>query len=239
MPAAYRYALYLAPTGPWRELGRRWLGRCPDLGQALPSPAPADWVSAPRHYGLHATLKAPFRLATHACPEALDEMARHIARRHRPFELPLALTRLRGFLAWCVPPRAQAAQQSIKALAESALCEADGLRAPLNEAELARRLAAPLSGAQQAMLARWGYPYALNTFTFHITLTGSLDTHELDQAQAELARQSQAWASQAMPVDALSVYVQAEPGADFLVARHYGFDGACADGAGAAWLSST
>ncbi|ANY16933.1 DUF1045 domain-containing protein [Bordetella pseudohinzii] len=239
MPAAYRYALYLAPAGPWRELGRQWLGRCPDLGQDLPSPAPAAWVRAPRHYGLHATLKAPFRLAAHARPETLDDMARRIARRHRPFELPLALTRLRGFLAWCVPPWARAARQSIDALAASALRGADGLRAPLNEAELARRLAAPLSGAQKAMLTRWGYPYALDTFTFHITLTGSLDARELDQARAELARQSRAWSSQAMPVHALSVYVQPEPGADFLVARHYGFDGACADGAGAAWLSST
>lgn len=239
MPAAYRYALYLAPTGPWGELGRRWLGRCPDRGLALPSPAPAGWVRAPRHYGLHATLKAPFRLAAQASPEALDETARRLARRHRPFELPLALTRLRGFLAWCVPPREQAALRSINTLAERALREADRLRAPLNEAELARRLAAQLSGAQKAMLARWGYPYALDTFTFHITLTGSLDAHDLGQAQAELARQSQAWSSQAMPVDALSVYVQPEPGADFLVARHYGFDGACADGVGAAWLSST
>lgn len=36
MPSAHRYALYLAPTGPWRELGSRWLGRCADTGAALP-----------------------------------------------------------------------------------------------------------------------------------------------------------------------------------------------------------
>ena len=35
MPLAHRYALYLAPTGPWRELGSRWLGRCADTGAAL------------------------------------------------------------------------------------------------------------------------------------------------------------------------------------------------------------
>ena len=36
MPLAHRYALYLAPTGPWREHGSRWLGRCADTGEALP-----------------------------------------------------------------------------------------------------------------------------------------------------------------------------------------------------------
>ena len=36
MPLAHRYALYLAPTGPWRDLGSRWLGRCADTGAALP-----------------------------------------------------------------------------------------------------------------------------------------------------------------------------------------------------------
>ena len=62
MPLAHRYALYLAPSGPWQEQGSRWLGRCAETGAALERqpgmPAAAqEWTRAPRHYGLHATLK--------------------------------------------------------------------------------------------------------------------------------------------------------------------------------------
>ena len=64
MPLAHRYALYLAPSGPWQEQGSRWLGRCAETGAALERqpgmPAAAqEWTRAPRHYGLHATLKPP------------------------------------------------------------------------------------------------------------------------------------------------------------------------------------
>ena len=57
MPLAHRYALYLAQ-------GSRWLGRCAETGAALERqpgmPAAAqEWTRAPRHYGLHATLKPP------------------------------------------------------------------------------------------------------------------------------------------------------------------------------------
>lgn len=238
MPAAHRYALYLAPSGPWRELGRQWLGRCAESGESLDSEAPGGWVAAPRLYGLHATLKAPFRLAGHARPEDVDAAARRVALAHRPFGLPLALARLRGFLAWRVAPDAPAARAAIDALAESALREAEPLRAPPSEAELARRLSAPLTPEQAAMLAAWGYPYALDTYAFHITLTGSLPEPELAQAQRRLEALSRGWRAEPMPVDALSVYVQPEPGADFLAARRYGFDGTTADGAGAAWMAS-
>lgn len=53
-----------APSGPWQEQGSRWLGRCAETGAALERqpgmPAAAqEWTRAPRHYGLHATLKPP------------------------------------------------------------------------------------------------------------------------------------------------------------------------------------
>jgi len=236
MAAAYRYALYLAPTGPWLELGRTWLGRCADTGAALASPAPAAWVAAPRHYGLHATLKAPFRLANAARPEDLDAVARRIASQQRPFGLPLVLARLRGFLAWRVAPKVPGALLAINTLADRALRAAEPLRAPLDRAEQVRRLTAPLSAAQHAMLNTWGYPFALNTYVFHITLTGVLATDALKQARQHLARCTRGWQRQAMPVNALSVYVQPTPGADFLVARHYGFDGSTTDAVGAPWL---
>src|SRR5229473_956510 len=44
--------------------------------------------------------------------------------------------------------------------------------------ELAKRRRAGLTAAQEALLARWGYPYVMDAFRFHLTLTSRLDAAE-------------------------------------------------------------
>ncbi|MEM1429849.1 MAG: DUF1045 domain-containing protein [Pseudomonadota bacterium] len=39
---------------------------------------------------------------------------------------------------------------------------------------MARRRAAGLTPRQEAMLLKWGYPYVMEDFGFHITLTGAI-----------------------------------------------------------------
>lgn len=191
------------------------------------------WTAAPRLYGLHATLKPPFRLAEGKSPEALDIAVRDLARRFAPFDLPLHLTRLRGFLAWCAPAEPP---PQLQELADRCVVALDAFRAPPSPAELERRRAAPLTPAHERQLARWGYPYVFDTFTFHITLSGKLDDVTLDTAQATLARLDPPTDGQAMPVNAISVFVQKDAGEPFVVARHYRFDGSVEDGASAASL---
>ena len=241
MPLAHRYALYLAPTGPWREHGSRWLGRCADTGLALPPLAGQDaesreWTEAPRHYGLHATLKPPFRLSAGASPEHVDTAARQLAAGGTPFSLALECEPLRGFLAWCIAASDTQGRTRIQALAEAAVRALDPLRAPPTPEETARRQPQSLSPAQQAMLARWGYPYVFDTYVFHITLTGKLQGEALSQAQAGIATFADPLRGQRMAVPGISVYVQPKPGADFVAARHYGFDGSSTDAAGAGYL---
>ena len=241
MPLAHRYALYLAPTGPWREHGSRWLGRCADTGLALPPLAGQDadsheWTEAPRHYGLHATLKPPFRLSAGASPEHVDTAARQLAAGGTPFSLSLECEPLRGFLAWRIAASDTQGRTRIQTLAEAAVRDLDPLRAPPTPEETARRQPQSLSPAQQAMLARWGYPYVFDTYVFHITLTGKLQGEALSQAQAGIATFADPLRGQRMAVPGISVYVQPKPGADFVAARHYGFDGSSTDAAGAGYL---
>lgn len=241
MPLAHRYALYLAPTGPWREHGSRWLGRCADTGAALPPPAgqpaaPPEWTQAPRHYGLHATLKPPFRLSAGATPQAVDAAARALAQASQPFDVALECETLRGFLAWRITDADAQGKADIQALADSAVRTLDALRAPPTPDETTRRQAQSLSPEQQAMLARWGYPYVFDTYTFHITLTGKLSGDALLQAQRDIALFAEPLRGQRMPVNGVSVYVQPTPGADFVAARHYQFDGTHIDAIGAPYL---
>lgn len=248
---AYRYAIYLAPVGNWRDIGARWLGRDEDSGAAIARAASDDarldaWTEAPRHYGLHATLKPPFRLAPGTDAAGLDHAVRALARAQQPFGIALELRSLRGFLAWCLvqdePAWATdqgdvaAGRAALQALADDAVRRIDPWRAPPAPDELARRLRADLDPAQRAMLETWGYPYVLDTFKFHITLTGNLAGDDLAAARAQLESISAGRLDRPMPVEAVTVYVQPTPDAPFVVARHYGFDGATRDGAGAKYL---
>ncbi|MYZ44691.1 DUF1045 domain-containing protein [Schauerella aestuarii] len=241
-PLAYRYAVYFRPPEPWGQIGRQWLGRCELTGAALDrladAPAALDtWTRAPRRYGLHATLKAPFRLRDGASPLDIDRAMRALVATHERFEISLAVKRLRGFLAWCIQADAPG-EARMNALAGDAVAALDAWRAPINDQERARRLASDLSAPQLAMLARWGYPYAFETFTFHISLTGHIDAAALEDAHERLVALSAPLIGVRVPVQAIAVYVQAEPDADFVVAREYDFAGTTREGAGNRYLPS-
>lgn len=239
--SAHRYAIYLAPAEPFRSFGAQWLGRDADTGAALPLPQgiaerPAAWVKAPAHYGLHATLKPPFRLAQGTDAAMLDGAMRAFAATRQPFGAPLTLRALRGFLAWCLDDADGEGGRRMHALADACVTEFDRFRAPPTEAEIARRNPARLSLAQRRHLDAWGYPYVFDTFTFHITLTGMLDAAGEAAAFDMLSAAGGRLLEQPLHVDGVSVYVQSQAGADFVAARHYRFDGTTVDGAGAAWL---
>lgn len=209
-----RYAIYLAPS-PDSDIWLRacaWLGRdaardadIPFAGPAGVGPARAAAITIDaRHYGFHATIKAPFRLADGATPGALCDAAEAFARRRRPFPIDLHLLALGSFLALTeVRPSA-----AIATLHAEALSAFEPFRAPLREADLARRLATNLTEQQKGHLAEWGYPYVLDDFRLHFTLTGRLPPEE----QAELASLLTDYFADdlttPMPVDAVCIFEQ-------------------------------
>ena len=220
-----RYAVYLTPAEPWYTVGNEWL----DAG-AIDR---AAWTAAPRHYGLHATLKPPFRLAIGHTLQQLDDALRALAVSCGPFNVALELKKLREFLAWC-PVNGQAALPALTKLADSCVAHLDIFRAPSSMNELARRRRATLTPAQANNLSRWGYPYVFDTFVFHITLTGQLEPAALEAAEKLLQIRTP---TDMMAVRAISLYVQPAEDAPFIVARDYCFDGAVRDGVGAVCLS--
>ncbi len=183
-----RYALYLAPTGPWAEAAADWLGwdlatgaarAQPDL-PALPRPL-CDLTAPARKYGFHATIKPPFRLAEGHDAQALHAAVTALCARLAPVATEgLALDDLDGFLA--LTPRGDTT--ALDARAAEVVHSLDTFRAPPSEAELARRRAAGLSPAQDANLARWGYPYVMGEFRCHLTLTGRLAPGEAATVRA-------------------------------------------------------
>ncbi|QYY28747.1 MULTISPECIES: DUF1045 domain-containing protein [Cupriavidus] len=235
---AHRYAIYLAPGGPFRTFGCQWLGRDADTGIALAhADRPQAWIDAPAHYGLHATLKPPFRLATGTEAGQLDAAARAFAQARAAFDAPLVLRSLRGFLAWCLDENTAGARD-MHALADASVQAFEPFRAPATPEEVARRKPDQLTAAQRLMLEAWGYPYVFDTFKFHITLTGMLAPMDADAALARLSADCRTLLESPLHVDGISVFVQPKAGQDFVVGRHYGFDGRVRNGAGARYLES-
>lgn len=222
---AHRYALYFAPLADsaWWDAGSEWLGRCAARQRLLAQPSVAGvsapeqqrLTQAPRRYGWHATLKAPFALAPGADLQALHAALRGICRAHQPFAMPaLKATRLDDFLA-LVP---EGESHAIDALAGDCVTGLQPLAAALSQAELARRRAAGLSPQEDALLLRWGYPFVLERFRFHLSLTGSL--RGTSPAIVEALRQDAARRFGALPplrFDTVSLFAEPQPGADFVL----------------------
>ncbi|WP_371055283.1 DUF1045 domain-containing protein [Rhodosalinus sp. K401] len=187
-----RYAIYFTPEGALAERGAAWLGWDAAAGAARAHPGlsglprPVDEITArPRAYGFHATLKPPFRLAA-GCSEADLGAALEAFAAGRPAVVldGLEVARLGRFLA--LRPAGDAA--ALSALAAAVVEGLDPFRAPPADDEIARRRAARLTPRQEALLARWGYPYVMEEFRFHMTLTGPLGPDELAQTETVLAR---------------------------------------------------
>jgi putative phosphonate metabolism protein len=179
MPASPRYALFFTPAhaSPLGEFGARWLEGDPAeaaamIGGALSPEETARMTASPRRYGFHATLKAPFELASDAGASALEELLRAVAHELQPVKgPPLDLSVLGLFVAL----RPSGAAQDIDRLAAAVVERFDRYRAPLSEEDRRRREAAGLTSTQAALLDRWGYPYVFEEYRFHMTLSDALD----------------------------------------------------------------
>ena len=183
-PSFTRFAIYDPGPAPLADFGARWLGWDTRAGQACAPLAPPAWTEAACRYGFHATIKPPFRLAEGALVSDLTAALRDLAARLSPVHLQggLVLTDLDGFLA--LTPRSQ--PPALTDLAASVVRDLDPFRAPLTEAEIARRRPETLSQTARANLDRWGYPHVMEDFRYHMTLTGPLDGSDAAAARAAL-----------------------------------------------------
>lgn len=213
-----RHAIYFAPGAgsALARFGAAWLGWDAERGERLAPRGPEALVAAPRRYGFHATLKPPFRLAEGRDAADLDHAAGRIAAGFAPFALRLRPAWLGGFLA-LVP---EGAAPEIAALAAACVTGLDDFRAPPPEAELARRRAAGLDAAEDAHLARWGYPYVLDRFQFHMTLTGPVAAAERPAVEAAVLPAVAPLVAAAVPVADVCRFGEAADGMFRIVSRY-------------------
>lgn len=229
--APHRVAIYAvpAPGTDWWERGSEWLGRCASRRCGLPMPeigrvdaaVQTALTADPRRYGWHATLKAPFALAPGTDWIALHQAVQSVARGLQPFVLPpLQVQRIDDFLA-LVPPALHPANAQIQETAATCVTALQPLAAPLSDADLARRRAAGLTAQQDALLEQWGYPFVLDEFRFHMSLTGSLAQVD-PPTQALVFEAAQEFFSDlpTLKFNSLALFAEPAPGADFVLLDH-------------------
>lgn len=179
MTAYRRYCIYVVPEGPLYDRGADWLGwdsvagrdRTPPELPGLSAPA-ATLTRRPRKYGFHGTVKPPFRLAAGADPEVLRAALDRFCAGRAPVALDgLAVAPMGRFVAL----RPEGPTDALAALAGDTVRALDAFRDPPTEAEIASRTGPGLTERQASMLARWGYPFVMDEFRFHLTLTGPLE----------------------------------------------------------------
>lgn len=218
-----RFAVYYAPSreSAWWQAGSAWLGRDAESGEPCVPPQPdglrrrlAELTEAPYRYGWHGTLVAPFRLAGGVTQEHVLDATRQWAQAQSPFLLPVEAATLGDFVA--LRPADQQSEAKMRTVAASALQTLDALRARPSAADLARRLAAPLSERQRALLVEWGYPYVFDEFRFHMTLSSSLADAD-ERATLVAWWQAQTPVLGPLAVDHAALFVESAPGEPFVL----------------------
>jgi uncharacterized protein DUF1045 len=236
-PSPPRYAIYWAPPGhsPLARLGNAWLGcsGAPDARTDGLPPRPAvtgftreqleSLTAEPRRYALHGTLKPPFALADGRDVESLCADLARFASSQPPFIMPrLRLKPIgRRFLA-LIP---SAPCPPLDALASRCVMDFDPYRRAASASELSRRRAGGLDAVEESNLLRWGYPYLLDRFRFHVTLTGPLDGASLERLQPPLAALFAPVTVAPVPVEDIALFIEPAPGQPFTLAKRFALTG--------------
>lgn len=218
-----RYAIYYAPEpGPLADFGAHWLGWDMARGRTAHHPAidgldVASLTATPRKYGLHGTIKPPFRLAEGCTITDLETATAALCAQTAPVQLEgLALSRLGGFLALTVTGDTA----PLNRLANTTVQTLDPFRAAPTEAELERRRKARLSPQQEALLTQWGYPYVMEEFRFHITLTGKMPRAEAETVRSRIDPLITPLLPRPFPVESLCLVGEDSDGLFHMIRRY-------------------
>lgn len=226
----YRYAVYFVPPpdSTWWQAGQQWLGR--SIHQTTEKPYAVieqinplehtidpsiffEYTLEPRRYGWHATLKAPFTLSQQFSSQDLIDAVTALANDLPAFVLPALRVRdLGGFIA--LRPEGNLSQ--INLTAARCVTELQRFAAPLSAAEMIRRRKSGLTQEQDRLLIQWGYPWVLDHFKFHLTLTGS--TAEMTPQLREQFMTTAAdyfYALPPCPFSHIALFIEPTPGTDF------------------------
>jgi putative phosphonate metabolism protein len=223
-----RYAIYYvsAPGADLDRFGAQLLGYDAFSGEDLPFPDDLvrlvpDWrdlTRDPRKYGFHATLKAPLPLEPGKSEAELLAACERFAGMPRPIPvIRPVIDSISGFIA--VVPADPPTE--LERFAANCVREFDSFRAPLTPEDRMRRNPSALTPRQREHLERWGYPYVMEDFRFHMTLTGRLDAGRREPVLTILRDRFSAIGLTTLAIDGIAVFRQNDAASRFQVVNHW------------------
>lgn len=219
-----RYAIYFAagPNSALSRFGAELLGYDAYSGDEVSFPQEAlqlapDWrdvTADPRKYGFHGTLKAPMALVSGKTEADLMAACAAFAEtpRPRPVIRPV-VDSISSFIAVIPADPVEALQ----ALAADCVRDFDSFRPTLTAEDRARRKPEKLSEQQRDYLDRWGYPYVMEEFRFHMTLTGRLDAERRGPILEMLRARFAALEIETLAIDHIALFRQNDAKARFRI----------------------
>lgn len=220
-----RYAIYYAPESgsALDRFGAHLLGYDAYRGDELPFPdgIVPDWrelTQDPRKYGFHATLKAPISLADGKTETELLAACASFAEASRPIPIITPVVNaISDFIA--IVPGERSAQ--LESLAADCVRAFDSFRTPLTTEDRARRNPSKLTPRQCDYLDHWGYPYVMEEFRFHMTLTGRLQPERREAMVAMLRERFAALEIASLVIDRIALFRQDSASARFGIIGHW------------------
>ena len=198
-----RYAIYYIPDLPLFQIGSDWLGWNSITGQETTLSADHRRITdRPRKYGFHATVKPPFSLASNSTLGELQNAFHAFCATVSPATGgTLKISRLGRFLAMTQDVQSN----EVTELAASTVSHFDKFRAPQSDQDIEKRRQRRLTPEQDALMLRWGYPYVMQEFKFHMTLTGPLQNDEIDAIEHDANTRFQEFLGQPLKIASLAL----------------------------------
>ena len=212
-----RFGIYYTPADQeFADAGASWLGW--DIRTALARNAPCpDHVARPAKYGFHGTLKPPFRLAANTSQNELEAAIEQLATKLPIVTLDaLSLSQIGSFLAFTP----EGDQKPLRDFAAKIVRDLDRFRAPPTDAERTKRLRPNMPEQEKRNLADWGYPYVMESFRFHMTLTGPLTKSVRDACRKAATAHFAQKVPKPLAIDSVTLVGEREDGM-FLEVRRF------------------
>ena len=188
-----RYAIYYAPPkeSSLEEFGRYWFGWDPLNAKLINNKHRINYLNRfgiknlinidknvliPKKYGFHGTLIPPFKLNKNYSTNTLFKKTEEIAKKFKKFKFyKFKLKKINNFYAFVQNKK----NNNINKLSNRLVRELFKFRSPLTKKEIDRRNPSKLSKLQLSILYKWGYPYLMSEFNFHMTLASEVTGNKL------------------------------------------------------------
>ena len=222
-----RYAVYFSPPeeSNLSKFASSWLGWDAQNSKKIFHPNFKDLVpditeltKKQSCYGFHGTLKPPFSLVETKNESELKAAILELSQSTRRFEISaVSLQLLNGFAAIVATNE----NNEITNLAKKCVQELDSFRQPESLEKIQKRRLAGLSQYEEFNLQKWGYPYVMGSFRFHLTLTRRLNSEESKNVMEVLASELTEILSTALLVRDICLFGESRTSGNFQIIQRF------------------